>query len=80
MQENNSIFHLEYNRWLIEVQPLNSPTSIFNVRFKNEIPDITIEKIMSVDGTINWRSVSDDMNEMAREIGVLIEEHYQLQT
>jgi hypothetical protein len=74
MKKDDKIFHLEFNRWLIEIKA--SPgKGLFYVHFLNEIPDLIIKKITSFNGMVSWKSLNDDMDEMAQKIGVLIEQH-----
>ncbi|MES2431032.1 MAG: hypothetical protein V4556_08845 [Bacteroidota bacterium] len=75
MNPEKEIFPLEYNRWLITVEPMNRPATIYKIHFKNEIPDMLIEKVPQPNSTSIWRSVNDNLHEMALGIGKLIDQH-----
>jgi len=74
MKKDNKIFHLEFNRWLAEVKVIDMSKGLFHVHFLNEVPDLTLKKTISANGETTWRSMTDEMPEIAAGLGESIDQ------
>ena len=71
-------FELAYNLALIKVEKIDMPgLEVYKIEFSNEVPALTARCITKPGGEKIWSSVPEGCDDLAEEIGKLIEEHQQ---
>jgi hypothetical protein len=77
MEVQNEIFDLEFGISKIRVEQIQIPgQTFFKVNFSNEIPPLTLLRATSSDQSKFWTSVPEGRQDLAQQVGPLIENYY----
>jgi hypothetical protein len=77
MEDTSEQFELSYNLALIKVKKLDlRGQEVYTIDFSNEIPTLTASCTTKPGGERIWNSIPEGCQELAGEIGKLIEDHY----
>lgn len=81
MAEQNETFDLEFGNATIRVEQIQLPGQIFfRVIFSTQVPELRILRATNAEQEKFWTSVPEGRQELAQQVGPLIEKYYRSKT
>jgi len=77
MIQGNETFDLQFGDNIIRVEQIQIPgQTFFRIIFPNQVPELRILRALDINKEKFWTSVPEGRQELAEQIGPLIEKYY----
>ena len=77
MVQNNETFDLQFGNSTIRVEQILLPgQTFFRVLFSNQIPELKLLRATDAGGEKFWTSIPEGRQELAKQVGPIIESYY----